>query len=74
MGFSFFFFFFLCHCLLHLATWFYQEQISKEIILSIDNEHWNRMSFKWDFVQERDMQLGNWRQIGKKVAYNLKYM
>lgn len=46
----------------------------KEIIFPLDSVNLNRMSPKVDFIQERDIQLGDWRQIDKKLAYNLKRM
>lgn len=60
---------------MHLATWLcIKNSISKEIILPIDSVNWNRMSLKVDFIEARDIQLGDWRQIDKKLACNLKCM
>lgn len=36
--------------------------------------NWTRMSLKVDFIQERDIKLGEWTQSDKKLTYNIKCM
>jgi len=49
-----------------------KKSFSKKIILPIGSVNWNTMNLKVNFLQEREVQLGEWRKIDKTLTYNLK--